>query len=296
MKLAGDIRGNWRRRAGVGAVAVALLVASSSAVATATRAAAASPAGGGAALLTVKSNCAFPVWLQAMSNHGAPPVPPGDVVVSLPQRGASHAYAALPAAWAGRFWPRLGCANPNGTDCASGEAVPPCPPRGCEPPADTKFEFNFASSSTWFDVSLVDGYSLGVAIAPSRQDPSSGCVATQCALSLADCPANETLGLGSLRVPGARGGVVQCLSPCKRWNWPAPLGMGRPEDSAPGVDLCCPTPPVSPAQCRGGPVVDTEYVRLVHRECPSAYAYAYDDAAGLHTCPSGTTFEVTLCP
>ena len=29
---------------------------------------------------------------------------------------------------------------------------------------------------------------------------------------------------------------------------------------------------------------------------PTAYSYAYDDAAGLHNCPSETGFEVTFCP
>ena len=43
-------------------------------------------------------------------------------------------------------------------------------------------------------------------------------------------------------------------------------------------------------------VVHTSYVAAMHAMCPTAYAYSYDDAAGLHTCPSSTAFEVTFCP
>lgn len=233
--------------------------------------------------LTVKSNCAFPVWLQAYPNAQVAPLPASDALVSLPASGASHAYAIPASGWAGRFWPRLGCKNANGTDCDSGESVPPCPQGGCQPPADTKVEFNFGAAgeaaaggadaaTTWFDVSLVDGYSLGVGIVPTPAGPAgSGCIATQCDLSLSACPGNETLGLGDLRVVAPDGRTVQCLSPCKRWNWPAPLGLGRPEQAKPGALLCCPTPPVSPAECRAGPVEATRFVQLVHKSCPTAY-------------------------
>jgi hypothetical protein len=43
-------------------------------------------------------------------------------------------------------------------------------------------------------------------------------------------------------------------------------------------------------------VVHTDYVSALHAMCPSAYAFSYDDANGLHACPSDTSFEVTFCP
>jgi hypothetical protein len=43
-------------------------------------------------------------------------------------------------------------------------------------------------------------------------------------------------------------------------------------------------------------VVHTSYVAAIHSMCPSAYSFAYDAAAGLHACPSDTTFEITFCP
>ena len=43
-------------------------------------------------------------------------------------------------------------------------------------------------------------------------------------------------------------------------------------------------------------VVHTGYVSALHARCPSASAFSYDDANGLHACPSDTSFEVTFCP
>jgi hypothetical protein len=60
--------------------------------------------------------------------------------------------------------------------------------------------------------------------------------------------------------------------------------------------VCCPTPPVTPEQCSRGPVVQTQFVQTVRRACPTAYSYAYDDQAGLHSCSTPMSFDVTLCP
>jgi len=79
------------------------------------------------------------------------------------------------------------------------------------------------------------------------------------------------------------------------------------------LHLCCPTP-INPTtggcsiskSCMtseacsntGDPlsVVHTDYVAAMRSMCPSAYSYAYDDAAGLHACSSQTQFEVVFCP
>ena len=109
------------------------------------------------------------------------------------------------------------------------------------------------------------------------------------------CPTNEVEGVGDLRV-FSNGKVVACLSPCKKWNFPPPYGLGLPETQSPGDFLCCPTPPIDPLTCRAGPVVGSQYVNLIHQVCPTAYSYSYDDEAGLHNCPGETSFDVTICP
>jgi hypothetical protein len=71
--------------------------------------------------------------------------------------------------WAGRFWPKINC-NSAGDECEFGQSSPPCPAGGCHPPADTKVEFYFPSQppkeDAWYDISLVDGYSLPMKIVP----------------------------------------------------------------------------------------------------------------------------------
>lgn len=103
---------------------------------------------------------------------------------------------------------------------------------------------------------------------------------TDCHLDFNACPQNENNGFGDLRV-FRNGQVVACLSPCKKWNYPPPYGFGYDELISPGVDVCCPTPPISSEQCNAGIVVQTQYVNLVRNECPTAYSFAYDDLAGL---------------
>jgi len=243
--------------------------------------------------LSVNNNCPSPVWVASTSNHGSSPLPDGLVKLD---GGQSHTFNIPPEGWAGRLWPKTGC-DGSGYNCAIGDSVPPCPEGGCQPPAETKVEFLWPAAgagSSWYDISLVDGYSL-----PVRIDPLGGvggsCVTTTCAVSLETCPAGEIDGIGDLRVI-RNGQTVACLSPCKRWNFPAPYGLGRDEHQDPGVMFCCPTPPISSQQCSSGPVINTQYVQLVRKNCPSAYSYAYDDFAGLHTCSGDTSFVVTLCP
>jgi Thaumatin family len=82
----------------------------------------------------------------------------------------------------------------------------------------------------------------------------------------------------------------------KEWNYPAPYGLGRSEHDQPGLYMCCPTPPVSVEECKAGTILHTDYVKLIHEKCPTAYAYSYDDDYGLHSCPNDVNYKVTFCP
>jgi Thaumatin family len=242
--------------------------------------------------LSVTNQCNFPVWMATIPNANIAPLADGTVKLS---QGQSHNYSIPRSGWAGRFWPKVGC-DSHGMNCEAGEAIPPCPPSGCQPPADTKVEINFPNLDSqiqaWYNISLVDGYSLPIEIKP-RSGESGSCITTNCNLSLQQCPHNEIQGLGDLRV-FKNDKTVQCLSPCKKWNYPLPFGLGKPETEAPGIDLCCPYNDVE--RCRTGLVVQTNFVQTVRQACPTAYSYAYDDEAGLHSCSTPTSFDVTLCP
>jgi hypothetical protein len=238
-----------------------------------------------------ENRCGYDIWVNPLTNAQGPPLPGG---IRRLRNYERYSYQIPDGGWGGRFWPKSGC-DDSGQMCEVGQSVDPCNPGGCDPPAETKVEFFFPPvgdpGDIWYDVSLVDGYSLPAEIIPSVQIGS--CVTTDCHISLAACPINENY-VGDLRLV-RNGRTIKCLAPCKRWNYPHPYGLGMDELIHPGVMLCCPTPPIWPEECRAGLVVNTQYVQLVHRDCPTAYAYSYDDEAGLHNCPNNTTFKVTFC-
>ncbi|MDB4969770.1 MAG: hypothetical protein JWN44_5459 [Myxococcales bacterium] len=283
------------------------------------------PPPAGTTRLRITSNCADPIWVAHSDN-----VPDAQNVRLA--KGESRDYQ-IPAGGlsAARFWPKTGC-DGSGHGCVIGDngegGGKPCPATGCQAPLDSKFEATFApvgaGAQTWYNLSQVDGYTLSFKVKPLGSGAEKGsCISSDCSrLALAGCPGDENLsgnGLYSsyahedLRVRDASGKVIACMAPCKKWNYPAPYGLGQAENRDPGLHLCCPTP-IDPASgqctvangcmtseaCRAPAdplsVVHTSYVAALHSMCPSAYAYSYDDAAGLHACPSDTRFEVTFCP
>jgi hypothetical protein len=261
--------------------------------------------------LRIVNRCDAPIWISHSDNV----VDDADVALAP---GALRDYdipdAGLPSA---RFWPRVGC-DATGHGCDTGDVG--------QPPIDSKFEVTFAplggGAESFYNLSLVDGYTLPFAVRPVGAGAGVGnCSASDCSMmSLDDCPGHEDLGGGAfpayddvdLRVTNEAGATVACLAPCKAWNYPPPVGLGNPEADDPGLHLCCPTPIdpstgnctpdngcMTPDACRDASdpvsVVHTGYVAVVHAGCPTAYAYSYDDAAGLHQCPAETGFEVTFC-
>lgn len=88
------------------------------------------------------------------------------------QQNARITYNIPTSGWKGRFWPKTEC-DGSGQNCAVGQSVSPCPTGGCQPPADTKVEFFYPAindpNAVWYDVSLVDGYSLPMEIVPDKQ-------------------------------------------------------------------------------------------------------------------------------
>jgi hypothetical protein len=269
----------------------------------------------------VTSNCADPIWIAHSDN-----LPDAQNVML--GRGQSYDYAIPDSGLSSmRVWPKSGC-DGSGVNCAIGESVAPCPAGGCQPPVESKFEASFTATGsadvTWYNLSQVDGYTLPFKVVPHGNGAESGsCVTSDCSgLSLAACPGSEDMSGGGefgayahedLRIFGANGQVIGCMSPCKKWNYPSPWGLGQPEGADPGLHMCCPTPidpnsgQCTPANaCMTSPacsdasdpvsVVHTQYVDAIRSMCPSAYSYAYDDKAGLHNCPSDTSFEVVFCP
>eukprot|EP00930_Biecheleria_cincta_P039298 TRINITY_DN27024_c0_g1_i1.p1 TRINITY_DN27024_c0_g1~~TRINITY_DN27024_c0_g1_i1.p1 ORF type:complete len:1010 (-),score=112.64 TRINITY_DN27024_c0_g1_i1:110-3139(-) len=226
--------------------------------------------------------------------------------------GATYKYMIPDDLASTRFWPKMFC-NDQGQDCKLGESGGSgqvCGQFGCAPPVDSKFEATWGNQQgkvDWWDTSQVDGYTLPYTLQLSEHCKKSGASAPDidCSgLTLSSCPVDENLGsAGSqvdlrLKYPGSDD-VVGCYSPCAKLTsrqWSNPYGQHSPRDDA-AKDFCCPTPPVSPKECRDGPAGTMDYTKVIHSKCAHVYAYAYDDGEGLFTCPAQTIYNWTiLCP
>jgi len=268
---------------------------------------------------------------------GIPEPLPGYTTPNLLSSGGYFDYEISSSGLAAtRFWPKYGCVSgvcqtgdsdpfwPQG-GCPSGV--------GCSPPADSLFEATWGCSlpnssscsflnpnanntstsarvsqtTTYFDTSAVNGFTLPFTVQMSGSSSGACDVqlidATQ--LNVANCPISnigletstdltwynnaETIGLG-------------CFSPCTYLTYPQPYGLGLPlsnsSTTSPQAQYCCPTPPFTSSSCRAGPVSSTAYTNYIHTATGSnVYAFSYDDAHGLHTCPSSNVkYTVTYCP
>ena len=241
------------------------------------------------------------------------------------EAGAAHEFAIPEEGLAAtRFWAKWGC-DAKGNACEIGQSGGPgesCGPDGCDPPIDSKFEATFGcmpgsktpcavnpsdltqqiGPTDWWDVSQVDGWTLPYKVDIVGECPMAPKQIDCSRLSLHSCPTNEDLGLGgkgeSLQLLGSDGTVAGCYAPCAKLTY-SQLGQGHTftPESPEAQNYCCPTPPITPAQCSAGPVIQTQYVKAVHELCPGVYAYAYDDGMGLAQCPAGTRYDVTFyCP
>lgn len=262
-------------------------------------------------VLKITSECAQEIWIQQVNHAGAP-------ALTKLTKGQSTTFsipdAGLPST---RYWAKTGC-DDTGNNCAVGQSSPPCPAAGCTPPVDSKLEVTWGCTlpetqkascaktaqghhvkNTWWDASAVDGFTLPFSVAVSGAS-SASCAPVNCAmLSQSECPASEALppaypGGVDLRVQGGAG----CFSPCTALTYPAFGGHGiQPPSDPRAAAYCCPTPPVSPAQCSSGPGAATEYVKTVHKACmKTTYGYAYDDALGLRQCDPTVELQLIFCP
>ncbi|KAL5987127.1 hypothetical protein ACLOJK_041123 [Asimina triloba] len=219
-----------------------------------------------ATVFTLENRCRYTIWPGTLTGNGAALADGGFQL----KPGASKSFAAPPG-WSGRFWARTGCSfddagtGPCNTGDCGGKLK--CAGGGAPPVSLAEFTLNGDSGKDFYDVSLVDGYNVGVGIRPAGgvgDCQYAGCVADV----NGNCPAE-------LQVTGASGAVVACRSAC--------AAFGSPE-------FCCTGDHSLPSTC--GP---TKYSVMFKAACPSAYSYAYDDASSTCTC-TGSDYVVSFCP
>ncbi|KAL8466600.1 hypothetical protein ACS0TY_035595 [Phlomoides rotata] len=216
-------------------------------------------------LFTLQNSCSYTVWPGTISGNGAAvlggggfPLAPGDTV-QLP----------APEGWSGRFWARSGCVfdDSGKGHCDTGDCGGALKCSAAGAPPVSLAEFTIGAAMDFYDVSLVDGYNVGISVQPSGgagDCQSAGCVADV----NADCPEE-------LQVVDGGGGVVACKSACAAFKTP---------------EFCCTGDHATSATC--GP---TPYSEMFKNACPTAYSYAYDDLSSTCTC-SGSDYVITFCP
>ncbi|KAL9233695.1 hypothetical protein vseg_008655 [Gypsophila vaccaria] len=224
-----------------------------------------------ATTFNLQNNCSYTVWPGTLSGDGAAPLGGGGFI--LPP-GAT-AQVGAPAGWSGRFWGRTGCnfdpATGQGT-CLTGDCggAVRCPGGGVPPVSLVEFTLNGAGGQDFYDVSLVDGYNVGVGVRPINGG-SGNCQYAGCVADLnKSCPPE-------LRVldPSNATAVVACKSACAAFNQP---------------EYCCTGDHGGPQTCS-----PTQYSEMFKNACPTAYSYAYDDASSTCTC-TGSDYLITFCP
>ncbi|KAK4348985.1 hypothetical protein RND71_031740 [Anisodus tanguticus] len=218
------------------------------------------------ATLNLINRCDYNVWPGILANAGSDKL---DSTGFMLAPGDSRVFQA-PQQWSGRIWGRTGCnfdANTGQGNCATGDCGSnqiECNGAGATPPA-TLAEFTIFSGTNqdFYDISLVDGYNLPMAI--QAVGGSGTCDTTCCVKDLNRMCPNE------LRV----GDGQACKSACE--------AFGTPE-------YCCSGAYGSPSTCK-----PSSYSAMFKNACPKSYSYAYDDATSTFTC-TGADYTITFCP
>ncbi|THU78273.1 Osmotin thaumatin-like protein [Dendrothele bispora CBS 962.96] len=231
---------------------------------------------------TVKNACPFTIWYVIFTDLNV-----GSAVPNFATGWEAAAFTqvsfSVPDNWrSGRMWARRDCnfsSNPGPNSCLDGgcNGGLVCDPHtGTGVPPASLAEWTLSTNPNIpdnYDVSLVDGYNL-----PLRITNNVGCPVADCPVDLGpNCPANQKGPFDSVGFP------VGCKSAC--------LVDPNPSNSR----NCCSGQFNTPATCPSSGVANYHYFK---DNCPNAYAYAFDDATALKTCPSNlrADYTLTFCP
>jgi len=161
-----------------------------------------------------------------------------------------------------------------------------CPAGGaCVPGPYTLSEFTLGATGVgadvdYYDLSLVDGYNVAMAIRPVSGTFTPGSGKYNCGTPLCSCDDILTSCPAELRVISSTGMVGLCKSAC------AATGQAQ---------YCCLGSFNTPATCPATPLSNFFKTR-----CPDAYSYAYDDQVSTYTCGNAASgrpdYDIVFCP
>ncbi|KAJ7560824.1 hypothetical protein O6H91_03G001200 [Diphasiastrum complanatum] len=235
--------------------------------------------------------CNYTVWVASLSNAGVPPL----TETGFALHPGDSARVATPSGWGGRFWGRTNCLfdSTGSGSCLTGDCGGRmhCDGAGGEPPATlAEFTLYGANGLDFYDVSLVDGYNIPLAVTPlsyvMAPAPLSNAEAPDTKSSKSSVPNYTCAWAGcnrdvnaicpsELRLYSSTGEVVGCKSACEAFHT---------------SEYCCTDAHNTPASCP-----PTSFSKIFKSACPHAYSYAYDDASSTFTCTGGS-YLITFCP
>ncbi|HTQ43022.1 MAG TPA: thaumatin family protein [Polyangiaceae bacterium] len=202
---------------------------------------------------TVTNHCAQTVWAAALPATTFP----GGLVEMAP--GYSF-QVGVDNGWSGRIWGKTRCTTSGGTTTCASSAFPA-----------SLAELTLTKSATgldFYDVSLVDGFNLPIALDAVNHTPDPAhpydCGSPTCAVNLnATCAAQFQ--------DSANGQVIACANDaCKV------VGNNNPSSPA------CTYP--------------NQYTEFFKMACPAAYSYPKDDPTSTFTCKGFNDYAVVFCP
>lgn len=134
-----------------------------------------------------------------------------------------------------------------------------------------------ANGQDYYDVSLVDGYSIGITIIPkspsgSSGDPNYWCKSPTCTKDINSFCPNE------LKKYNSNNQVIACYSACEKFQTD---------------QYCCRGAFGLPGTCKSN-TWPTNYPAKFKSACPTAYSFAYDDAKSTYFCRN-TSYDIVFC-
>lgn len=268
--------------------------------------------------LRITNGCDYPIWIQYSGNNF------DKQNVKLNQNVFYDYNIPSDGLLSTTFWPKFGC-NDDGTNCELDKIFPSI---------DSKFEASWGNTNcsqinpslacmSHYIINQIDGYTLPFNVEVSGLGAGmNSCRSTECSrLSLSKCPKNENLS-GHNKYPTFKNinlqvyskenskNIVGCMSPCNKLNYDYPynhhkelnthmccsIDLDRIKNNTCTWENQCSTPEMCNNKNDPLSIIHTKYVKKMHRMCPDAYSYPYDNVNGLHTCTTKTKFNVIFCP
>jgi len=202
---------------------------------------------------TVTNHCTQTVWAAALPSTAFP----GGLVEMAP--GYSF-QVGVDNGWSGRIWGKTLCTTSGGTTTCASSAFPA-----------SLAELTLTKSATgldFYDVSLVDGFNLPIALDAVGHTPDPAhpydCGSPTCAVNLDATCATQFQD-------SANGQVIACANDaCKV------IGNNNPTSPA------CTYP--------------NQYTEFFKMACPTAYSYPKDDPTSTFTCKGFNDYAIVFCP